>query len=185
MTARIHDPEVQRLAAIASIIEPDYRNAALDWAYSPFGWIKALPSRTLGKVGEALMAKWCAAKGLDVTRSPDSDADRVISGLRAEIKTSTLWKRGTYTFQQVRDQDYSIVVCLGISPFDVHCWVIPKADAMTLWQAGTIKTQHGGSRDSDTAWITVNPSELPDWIRPYGGTLSAGFASLKALTRKV
>jgi hypothetical protein len=44
MTQPIHDPEVRQLAAIAGIIEQDYRNANTDWIHSPFGWIKTLPS---------------------------------------------------------------------------------------------------------------------------------------------
>ena len=183
MTTQIHDPEVQRLVAIAGIIEPDYRNAATDWTHSPFGWIKALPSRSAGAVFEALVSGWCAAKGLDVTRSPDSDADRIISGLRTEIKGSTPWRNGSNKFQQLRDQNYSVVVCMGISPFDAHCWVIEKDAVMELWNDGVISSQHGDASGSDTAWITVNPANPPNWIRPYGGTLSEGFAQLQSLTR--
>ncbi len=70
----------------------------------------------------------CAAKGLAVERSRDSEADRVIAGVRVEIKFSTLWRdRGGYTFQQLRDQNYEVAVFLGISPFDAHCWVVQGA----------------------------------------------------------
>ena len=182
MATRITDPEVHRLATIAGVIEQDYRNTTTDWAHSPFGWIKALPSRSAGAVFESLVAGWCAAKGLDVVRSPDSDADRIIAGLRTEIKGSTLWRNGSYKFQQLRDQNYSIVVCLGISPFDAHCWVIEKDDVMALWDAGVISSQHGGASGSDTAWVTVNPANPPGWIQPYGGTLPEGFARIKSLT---
>ena len=61
------------------------------------------------------------AKGFDVAKSPDSQADRIIAGARAEIKTSTLWKNGVYMFQQLRDQNYAFVICLGISPLNAHC----------------------------------------------------------------
>jgi hypothetical protein len=181
MTQPIHDPEVRQLAAIAGIIEQDYRNANTDWIHSPFGWIKTLPSRSSGAVFESLVAGWCAAKGLDVARSPDSDDDRVISGLRTEIKGSTLWRNGSYKFQQLRDQDYSIVVCLGVSPFDAHCWVIEKVAVMECWDNGVIRSQHGGATGSDTAWITVNPANPPSWLRPCGGTLNEGFARLQSL----
>ncbi len=181
MTQPIHDPEVRQLAAIAGIIEQDYRNANTDWIHSPFGWIKTLPSRSSGAVFESLVAGWCAAKGLDVARSPDSDDDRVISGLRTAIKGSTLWRNGSYKFQQLRDQDYSIVVCLGVSPFDAHCWVIEKVAVMECWDNGVIRSQHGGATGSDTAWITVNPANPPSWLRPYGGTLNEGFARLQSL----
>ena len=185
MTARIIDAEVRRLAIIAGVLEPGYRDAAGDWVHSPFGWIKVLPSRRAGAVFEALVASWCAEEGLDVTSSPDSDADRIISGLRTEIKGSTLWANGSYKFQQLRDQNYSIVVCLGISPFDAHCWVIEKGDLMALWNDGVISSQHGGAGGRDTAWITVNPANPLDWLWTYGGTLEAGLARLRSLTRQI
>lgn len=52
---------------------------------------------------------------------------RIIAGRRVEIKFSTLWESGLYTFQKIRDQNYEFVVCLRISPFDAHCWVISKS----------------------------------------------------------
>ena len=39
-----------------------------------------------GSIGEQLVAGWFAAKGLDVLRTGDSEADRVIDGKRVEIK---------------------------------------------------------------------------------------------------
>lgn len=183
MVPRIRDAEVQLLASIAAAIENDYRSGATDWVHSPFGWIKTLPSRSAGAVFEALVAGWCAAKGLDVMRSPDSDADRVIAGLRAEIKGSTLWRNGSYKFQQLRDQNYRIAVCIGISPFDAHCWVIEKTTIMELWSAGVISSQHGGASGSDTAWVTVNPDKPPEWLRPLGGTLTEGFERIQSIIR--
>ena len=181
----IQDPEVQRLAAIAARLENEYKDRNRLWNDSQFAWIKGgLPAGSRGAVFQRLVSEWCVSKGVSVTRSPDSDADRIIGGRRAEIKGSTLWEDGTYTFQQIRDQNYELVVCLGISPFDAHCWVIPKDDIMALRDEGLISPQHGGSRGSDTLWINgVNPKNPPDWIRPYGGTLSAGFAQLQSLTR--
>ena len=96
----IADPEVQALAAIAATLELDYQSSAEDpWSGSPFKWIKTQPSRTVGAIGEALVAGWSAAKGFDVVRSTNSQADRIIEGHRIEIKFSTLWKSGVYKFQ--------------------------------------------------------------------------------------
>ena len=187
MTTQIHDPEVLRLVEIANRLEYRYIDDSNIWDGSPFEWLKGgLASRRKGVAFEELVSEWCVAKGLHVTKSPDSDADRIIDGLRAEIKGSTLWKGSAYTFQQIRDQNYDIVVCLGISPFDAHCWVMLKDDIMALRDEGLISPQHGGSRGSDTLWINgVNPKNPPDWIRPYGGTLSAGFAQLRSLTMQI
>ena len=186
MSAQIHDPEVARLVEIANRLEHRYVDDSDMWDGSPFEWIRGgLASRRKGVVFEELMSQWCVAKGLQVVKSPDSDADHIIAGLRAEIKGSTLWKGGTYRFQQVRNQNYRILLCMGISPYDARCWVIPKDDVMRLWDKGIITSQHGGSGGSDTAWIAVNPASPPNWIRPYGGTLTAGFARLRSLVGQI
>ena len=113
-TPLISDPEVLALAAIAAALEPDYATPMDDpWSGSPFKWIKAQPSRTVGAIGESLVAGWSAAKGFDVVRSSNSQADRVIQGHRIEIKFSTLWKNGGYKFQQIRNQEYDYLFCLG------------------------------------------------------------------------
>ncbi len=186
MATQIQDPEVRRLAAIATRLENNYLGNNTQWDGSQFAWLKGgLPSRRKGVAFEELVSEWCATKGLTVTASPDSDADRIIGGLRTEIKGSTLWESGGYRFQQVRDQNYRILVCLGISPFDAHCWVIPKDDVMKFWDDDVITSQHGGAGGSDTAWIAVNPAHPPNWLRPYGGTLGKGFARLQSLTGQV
>jgi len=88
----VTDSEVQILASIATMLRSSYvREGAADpWAGSPFAWIRTLPSRQVGKIGEQLVSGWCAAKGLDVVASPHSEADRIIGRHRVEIKFSTL-----------------------------------------------------------------------------------------------
>lgn len=179
MQDKIKDPEVQLLAALASTLKADYvREGAHDpWAGSPFAWIRTCPSRQVGKIGEQLVAGWCAAKGLDVTATGDSEADRVIAGRRVEIKFSTLWKSGVYKFQQFRDQNYEFAICLGISPFDAHCWVIPK-DVLRQYVIGRTP-QHKGKGGNDTFWLSVEPKNPPTWLAPYGGRLSRVYEILR------
>lgn len=167
------DPDVRILANYSTLLEKDYGEPKDIWAGSPFAWIRSQPSRKKGAIGEKLVAGWLAAKGFDVVRSPDGDADRVVNGARAEIKFSTLWASGYYKFQQLRDQDYLFAICLGVSPFDAHCWVLPKDVIISQWRIGDgLVTQHGGRRGSDTAWLNVDPSSPPAWLRDYGGRLS-------------
>lgn len=147
---------------------------------SPFAWIKTQPSRQVGKIGECLVKGWLGAKGFDVTQSPDSDADLLINGHRIEIKFSTRWKNGIYKFQQLRDQNYVFAICLGVSPFDAHCWVLPKAELLSRWkesmrvghEVGGIQSQHGGAAGRDTAWLTIDPSSPPEWVSERGGRLA-------------
>lgn len=184
---RIADSEVQILAGISSTLRADYDEEDLHWEGSPFAWIKTRPSRQRGAIGELLVSGWCAAKNLNVARSPDSECDRLIEGKRTEIKFSTLWKSGVYKFQQVRDQNYEMVICLGVSPFDAHCWALPKAEVLRAWRAREpgIGSQHGGRRGRDTGWINVNPREIPAWLSGWGGTLRAGYEVLRRLAGKV
>lgn len=169
---RIADAEVSILAGIAGMLQSDYLRPEVEqrWSGSPFAWIRTQPSRRVGKIGEQLVSGWCAAKGLDVQASGDSEADRIIRGHRVEIKFSTLWESGSYTFQQIRDQNYAHVICLGVSPFAAHCWAIPKAIVRE-----NIAPQHGGHQGTDTLWFSVDPNAPHPWLRSFGGTLQQAF----------
>jgi hypothetical protein len=180
---KIKDPEVRMLAAISSALNVEYESENKDWAGSPFEWIKSRPSRQVGAIGEKLVAGWLASRGFDVARAGDSDADRVIENKRVEIKFSTLWQNGGYKFQQIRDQRYDLAICLGVSPFNAHCWVIPKPDLMRLWKIEhRIASQHGGRGGADTAWIDVSPEKPNEWLSQYGGTLTEAINVLGKLT---
>lgn len=169
---KINDPEVLALAAIAATLAPDYSLGVDDpWEGSPFKWIKSLPSRTVGAIGEQLVAGWSAAKGFDVTRTGDSQADRIIEGHRVEIKFSTLWRNGGYKFQQIRDQDYDYCFCLGVSPFDAHAWLIPKS-ILLEYVIGHMG-QHTGAQGSDTSWLGFEVGKPYEWMKPYGSSLAA------------
>lgn len=178
--ARIGDPEVRELAVYAEMIRSDHVTDEPDpWQDSPFGWIKPYPSRTRGAIGEKLVAAWCAAKGLDVVKSPDSEADRIIEGYRFEIKFSTLWKSGIYKFQQIRDQNYDYLFALGISPYDAHAWVLPKSilHREVIGRMG----QHTGADATDTAWLSVRVGAEHKWLEPYGGSLATAREYLRRL----
>jgi len=168
----IRDPEVRDLARYAGLLRDEYLKDEPDpWQDSPFGWIKTRPSsRQVGAIGERLVEAWLAAKGFDVVKSPDSEADRLIEGRRVEIKFSTLWKSGMYKFQQIRDQNYDYVFALGISPFDAHAWVIPKP-VLKQYVIGHMG-QHTGASATDTSWLSVKVGEEPDWLTDCGGSLA-------------
>ena len=179
----IIDEEVLALATISATLRVDYSDDDPEWATSPFGWIKTRPSRQIGAIGEKLVAGWLAAKGFDVTRSPDSGADRLIEGRRAEIKFSTLWRSGSYTFQQIRDQDYEFAICLGVSPFDAHCWILTKALIREQWgRHGGLPHQHGGREGTDTVWLTLQPTTPPAWLVPLSGRLRDAAAEVARIT---
>lgn len=178
---KIRDQEVRALANIYESLKGEYTNPAQDiWAESPFAWIRTRPSRQRGKIGEQLIAGWCAARDLDVVRSPDSDADRIIEGKRIEIKLSTLWANGHYKFQQIRDQKYDYLLCIGISPFDVHAWIMKKSEL----PLELMPHQHGGGSGRDTRWMTVRPDNIPPRLNEFGGTLAQVLMVLKGFRHK-
>jgi hypothetical protein len=177
----ITDPEVSLLASIAATIhDEDYvADVADPWEGSPFAWIKGRPSRQVGAIGEKLVAGWCAAKGFDVTAAQSTEADRVIHGYRVEVKFSTLWANGGYKFQQVRDQAYDYLFCLGVSPVDAHAWLVPKASLFdhVIGHTG----QHTGASGTDTAWLGFQSTAPPEWLDQFGGTLAAVAAIMNGL----
>ena len=101
----------------------------------------------------------------------------VINGHRVEVKFSTLWESGAYTFQQIRDQNYEYAILLGISPFDAHCWVLSKS---VLRQHVIGHTpQHAGKTGTDTFWLSFPASNPYEWLRPYGGSLEQAYQVLR------
>ena len=97
-----------------------------------------------------------------------------------EIKFSTLWKKGIYRFQQIRDQNYEYAVCLGISPQEAHCWVISKV--LLLDHVIGHTPQHRGGLGTDTFWFSVDPNNPPDWLVDCGGSLDEAFRVLRSLS---
>lgn len=179
MSASTGDPELARAESIArelELLHPGPDPAA--WASSAFGWILTRPPATKGAVAAKLVQRWCESHGIDVTRSPDSDADRLIAGLRTEVKMSTPWPDGAFRFQQIRDQNYHQVFCVGLEPSRVSAWLIPKAAALA-----DATPQHGGVRGTETRWIIADASNPPAWLAPYGGSLGSVLGLLRAQER--
>ncbi len=177
------EPSLSQLVSAADSLKSEYigDGTADPWAKSPFAWIRSLPSRQIGKVGEQLIERWCSTNGLTVRRSGDSEADRVVSGRRVEIKFSSLWKNGGYTFQQIREQNYDFVICLGISPSTAHCWVIGKP-ALRRHVIGHTP-QHRGRAGTDTFWFSVDPTHPHDWLRTCGGDLDDAMRILRGWSK--
>lgn len=151
------------------------------WLTSPNAWLTVLPTRGSHALGKRFVAGFLATRGFDVERCACDGADRLVNGARAALMFSTL-ESGSYKFQQLRDQNYAFALCLGISPFDAHCWVIPKRVVLAQWGKGRgLESQHAGKAGSDTAWLTVVPGNEPAWLRQCGGRL-ADAAALVAKT---
>ena len=177
-----NNPAFELLATASSYLRKDFEEENKLWESSPFEWILHLPAGSKGKLGKQLIYQWCALKNLTVGTCNDSEADMLINGHRVEVKFSTLWKAGIYKFQQIRDQNYEYSVCLGISPFDAHCWVISKS-ILKKFVIGHLG-QHTGKSGIETAWLQVNPLSPPDWLKDRGGSLDQAFNLLKTLSSR-
>ncbi|MCY3808488.1 MAG: hypothetical protein OXG58_03455 [Gemmatimonadetes bacterium] len=105
-----------------------------------------------------------------------------MEGVRTEIKFSTLWKNQSYKFQQIRDQDYELLVCLGISPFTAHAWVFEKEFLVSNTGAlAGLSGQHRGAEGRDTTWLSVSPADVHPWMGAFGGDLRTAMQRLRAL----
>lgn len=162
--------EIELFSKLADDIKANYPAEEM-WEGSPFQWIQTLHSKQIGTVGEILVSNWAIEKGFEVKRALNSDADRIINGHRIEIKYSSLWRNGTYTFQQLRDQEYDYCLWIGVSPFDVHAWLVPKNILLSNPPAG-IRPQHKGNAGTETWWMkNLDPHNVPRWLMQYGGSL--------------
>ncbi len=79
---------------------------------------------------------------------------------------SSFWKRGNYTWQQIRDQDYEFCSLLGLAPQNAFAWLLPKEIVVEH-----SVPQHGGSIGTDTRWLTIASTNVPVWMEEWGGGL--------------
>jgi hypothetical protein len=99
-----------------------------------------------------------------------------VKSLSFPVKTFFMWGAGNIKFQNIRDNKFDFVLCQGIYPSASFGWLIPKEE---IWVDGELQErpgltlQHGGSGGGDDAWIGVNPRDVHDWMKPYGGTTNA------------
>ena len=176
--SRKSDPGFEQFTELANkarpkAISPDYWDL---WKISPIGWVRSMPPGSKGKLGKDLVSYLCSSEGLDVEkggRSPKPDF--FIEDCPVVVRMSTLWEANEYRFQQFkREQVFEYAICLGISPMEVHCWVIDR-DTLETNATG----QHGGQRAIDTFWLKVIPAEIDPWLEECGGELQEALLILR------
>lgn len=167
---QVQDEDFEIVSKVSSTLEPLYERTEDDpWVGSPFEWMLKVPSRSKGAIGEKLVEEWATQRGFKVSRTGTSEADRIINGHAIEIKLSTLWANGGFKFQQIRNQAYDHCLCIGISPFEIHAWLLPKE--LLLEKVIGHMGQHTGASGADTAWLNFDKSEPYSWMKPYGDRL--------------
>lgn len=145
--------------------------AEREWVGSPFQWLRNVPSATQGAMGRHLVEDWAIGMGLAAGHVTENNQHYVlINGTRIQVKLSTLWRSNIYRFQQIRDQQYDYLLCIGLSPQDVHAWLIPKTEALDHLRG--VSGQHTGADATETYWITAIPGRNGNWLDEYGDQLS-------------
>lgn len=144
-------------------------------------WFKILSSKRKGKAGELMVGASLEKEGIDVWSSKQARKGKLVDksvklsdydlylktlGLRAEVKTSTMWGEGkNFTFQQIRDQDYDIIIFQFVLPNEVKLFYCTKEDAMNYIMIDG-HGQHGGGQATETFWITFDLDHVPTYITP-------------------
>jgi site-specific DNA-methyltransferase (adenine-specific) len=164
--------------ATSSYLKGELEDSNDQWKNSPFEWVLKLPPRKKGKLGGKLIAAWLASNGINIDTTKDASESIVINGHKVAIKFSTLWTKSFYKFQQLRSTGYEYVLCLGISPFEAHCWFFDRKYVLDY-----ATKQHKGGRKSEY-WITIDPNHPAEWTKDCGGSLSQAYELLQTKIKK-
>ena len=179
------------MASLASRHDLDFFNARAaaysaeypatrEWRQSPFGWMLTLAPGTRGALARRMVEEWASSLNLPAYQETEHGQRYVVvNSRRIQVKLSTLWQSGEYRFQQIRDQSYDYLLCLGLSPDDIHAWLIPKVELLSHLR-GTAG-QHTGAAADETFWIATAPSGGAPWLSEYGNQLSDVRGALQQL----
>ena len=179
-----------KAVTIANCIVADYENnnkRIAYWKDSPLYEITKLPPRTKGKYGEELVAELLSSYQIDILKSDNTKHDFKISYnggaiVNVEIKTSFIWsgipkQNYIYKFQQIRvpndvsdyrDNDYNLLLCLGISKDNIKLYPFTKKDykidnkkysVERIHKNGNLKMQHSKT----SCWIEIQDNNKLEW----------------------
>jgi len=158
--------EYKNLIKIVNIHKNEYLISDSKWENSPFYGINYLSPAQKGALGKKIVSDWFTSLGLDVVHSKEIGVDFEINKVKFAIKTSFLWENNIYNFQQIRNQSFDYIICFGISPEEIHCWIVNKDKAIK-----NSVPQHGGEKGKDTFWFQVKPNKPNAWLNGLGGDL--------------
>lgn len=136
------------------------------WSDATFGKIKIISNSKVGNAGQVFVERLCDQlsipclfpidlNGKQLTQSP---WDIEISGIKFELKTATEDTSKKFQFNHIRyHRPYDAVLCLGVSPENLHFGVWTKGDLATN-KAGTLVTMEKGANASYK--LTKDPKQL-------------------------
>jgi hypothetical protein len=149
------------------------------WEGSPFDWFRKKASATKGRLGRDLVAALLMSAGFTSFRR---GMDVVANEQAIKVRLSLKWGAGHFKFEQLRDSNYDFVFCLGLCPDRAYGWLIPKEELIddgNMQDRVGLTPQHGGQSGTEDFWLSVNPSDVQDWLIPYGGSIGGITTTLK------
>ena len=135
---------------------------------SPFRKLKLIPSvKAKGTRYEKISQIIYEVNGRHVQRAPAKikDYDRVVDGLKVEIKGATLVKgKNDFIFNQIRPrQNYDVIHFTCIYPLRIVILELTKQELINKIESNELLGQHGGkSVDSGTYSWTKSEKQLLD-----------------------
>ena len=114
---------------------------------SKFESYKKLGAKQKGAVSERILTDVLTQMDFDVQMPINSDHDRIIDGVKVEMKCSTL-NKGTekFSFLQIRPNQDNEQYMFGLFfPNNLRVFTLDKATIKELIGTNEIKPQHGGN----------------------------------------
>lgn len=163
----------QQLVTYATELEDDYQDdeGAELWENSPFAWIRDNKSATIGAIGRRLSRSIFQNAG--VSAIPSNKRLRIGNAI-VIVKFSLEWTGGGFVFEQFKNINFDYAFCLGLRPDNALGWLIPSSEIIDdgVWQTRDgLRSQHTGATGNETAWLSVNPDDIQDWLSPFGGSI--------------
>ena len=136
------------------------------WNDSRFERIKRISNSKVGDVGQEFIELLCQEYGIECEfplnwrgqRARQNPWDMRILGVTFEVKTATEDVGGAYQFNHIRHhRDYQALLCLGISPEDVHFGAWRKGAVAEGMAGNLVSMERGGSASFK---LTKRPGDL-------------------------
>lgn len=136
------------------------------WDSVVFEKIKTISNTKVGSVGQAFIERLCGELSMSCTfpvnskgeRSTQSPWDIKISDIEFELKTATEDVSGKFQFNHIRyHRKYQGLLCLGVSPSNLHFGIWSKAD-VTTGKAGNMVSMEKSANASYK--LTKAPEQL-------------------------
>jgi hypothetical protein len=144
------------------------------WNESHCGWIRAKASGAKGKIAVQIASRVMQAAGY----KPHADEGGIkVNDRFLIVRSSFMWGKNCWKFQQIRDTNFHYLLCLGFHPRDdAYIWLIPShriyVDGVLQKNPG-LGRQHGGKQGREDAWLhieSMNP--LGGWTGEYGSHIA-------------